>query len=59
MGGNTRKSKQAGGHNPLTYHERKRLKSSGYGTQFTRLSTQSQLPFGHCSLNLSPIDGDD
>ena len=58
MGGNTRKSKQAGGHNPLTYAERKRLKSSGYGTQSTRLSTQSQLPFGHCSLNLSPIDGD-
>jgi len=59
MGGNTRKSKQAGGHNPLTYHERKRLKSSGYGTQSQRLSTQSQLPFGHCSLNLSPIiDGD-
>jgi len=51
----TRKSQQAGGHNPLTYHERKRLKSSGYGTQSTRLTTASQLPFGHCCLNLSPI----
>lgn len=56
----TRKSQQAGGHNPLTYHEWKRLKSSGYGTQSTRLTTASQLPFGHCCLNLSPIDaGDD
>eukprot|EP00579_Thalassiosira_antarctica_P004433 CAMPEP_0201881066 /NCGR_PEP_ID=MMETSP0902-20130614/11478_1 /ASSEMBLY_ACC=CAM_ASM_000551 /TAXON_ID=420261 /ORGANISM="Thalassiosira antarctica, Strain CCMP982" /LENGTH=339 /DNA_ID=CAMNT_0048409193 /DNA_START=30 /DNA_END=1049 /DNA_ORIENTATION=- len=55
----TRKSKQPGGHNPLTYRELKRLKSSGYGTQSTRLSTASQLPFGHCCLNLSPIiDGD-
>lgn len=51
----TRKSQQAGGHNPLTYHERKRLKFSGYGTQSTRLTTASQLPFGHCCLNLSPI----
>eukprot|EP01082_Thalassiosira_pseudonana_P003860 g2820.t1 g2820 contig12:860825-862199(-) len=54
----TRKSKQPGGHNPLTYAERKRLKSSGYGTQSTRLSTESQLPFGHCALGLSPIEGD-
>eukprot|EP01083_Nonionella_stella_P045442 122047_1 len=52
----TRKSKQPGGHNPLTYHEQKRLKSSGYGTQSARLTTASQLPFGHCCLNLSPID---
>ena len=51
----TRKSKQPGGHNPLTHHERKRLKSSGYGTQSARLSTDSHLPFGHCQLNLSPI----
>jgi len=50
-----RKSKQPGGHNPLTYHERKRLKSSGYGTQSTRLTTAAQLPFGNCCLNLSPI----
>ncbi|KAL9180704.1 hypothetical protein ACHAXT_011157 [Thalassiosira profunda] len=54
-----RKSKQPGGHNPLTYHERKRLKSSGYGTQSTRLTTASQLPFGHCCLSLSPIDAGD
>eukprot|EP00578_Thalassiosira_sp_NH16_P026547 CAMPEP_0181087220 /NCGR_PEP_ID=MMETSP1071-20121207/6159_1 /TAXON_ID=35127 /ORGANISM="Thalassiosira sp., Strain NH16" /LENGTH=319 /DNA_ID=CAMNT_0023169099 /DNA_START=109 /DNA_END=1069 /DNA_ORIENTATION=+ len=52
----TRKSKQPGGHNPLTYAETKRLKSSGYGTQSTRLTTVSQLPFGHCALNISPID---
>ena len=51
----TRKSKQPGGHNPLTHHERKRLKSSGYGTQSTRLTTESHVPFGHCHLNLSPI----
>lgn len=51
-----RKSKQPGGHNPLTAHEVKRLKSSGYGTQTTRLSTTaSHLPFGHCCLSLSPI----
>lgn len=49
-----RKSKQPGGHNPLTYSERKRLKSSGYGTQSTRLTTESQLPFGYCSLSTSP-----
>lgn len=51
-----RKSKQPGGHNPLTAHEVKRLKYSGYGTQTTRLSsTASHLPFGHCCLSLSPI----
>ncbi|KAL7508315.1 hypothetical protein ACHAXN_005377 [Cyclotella atomus] len=50
----TRKSKQPGGHNPLTYSERKRLKTSGYGTQSTRLTTESQLPFGYCSLSTSP-----
>mmetsp|Transcript_385 Transcript_385/g.719 ORF Transcript_385/g.719 Transcript_385/m.719 type:complete len:318 (+) Transcript_385:105-1058(+) len=54
----TRKSKQPGGHNPLTYHEQKRLKSSGYGTQSTRLTTDSQLPFGHCCLSLSPAISD-
>ena len=51
----TRKSKQPGGHNPLTYAETKRLKSSGYGTQSTRLTSDSQLPFGHCCLSLSPV----
>ena len=55
----TRKSKQPGGHNPLTAHEVKRLKHSGWGTQSTRLSTASHLPFGRCCLGLSPIsDGD-
>lgn len=51
----TRKSKQPGGHNPLTYAETKRLKSSGYGTQSTRLTSQSMLPFGHCCLSLSQV----
>ena len=51
----TRKSKQPGGHNPLTYAETKRLKSSGYGTQSTRLTSDSQLPFGHCCLSLSQV----
>lgn len=51
-----RKSKQPGGHNPLTAHEVKRLKSSGYGTQTARLSsTASHLPFGQCCLSLSRI----
>ncbi|KAL7518341.1 hypothetical protein ACHAWX_003182 [Stephanocyclus meneghinianus] len=50
----TRKSKQPGGHNPLTYSERKRLKSSGYGTQSHRLTSESQLPFGYCHLSTSP-----
>ncbi|KAL3780490.1 hypothetical protein HJC23_012575 [Cyclotella cryptica] len=50
----TRKSKQPGGHNPLTYSERKRLKSSGYGTQSQRLTSESQLPFGYCHLSTSP-----
>lgn len=54
-----RKSKQPGGHNPLTAHEVKRLKSSGWGTQSTRLTTASHLPFGRCCLGLSIIkDGD-
>ena len=55
----TRKSKQPGGHNPLTAHEVKRLKSSGWGTQSTRLTTASHLPFGRCCLGLSPIDDGD
>mmetsp|Transcript_28956 Transcript_28956/g.47826 ORF Transcript_28956/g.47826 Transcript_28956/m.47826 type:complete len:268 (+) Transcript_28956:102-905(+) len=51
----TRKSKQAGGHNPLTYYERNhKFASSQYGTTSARLSTDSQLKFGDCSLGLSP-----
>lgn len=46
-----RKAKQPGGHNPLTYHEAKRLT---YGTQTTRLGTDSQRKFGYCCLGLEP-----
>lgn len=46
-----RKSKQPGGHNPLTYHEAKRLT---YGTEKTRLGTDSQRKFGYCCLSLEP-----
>jgi nitric oxide synthase-interacting protein len=50
-----RKSKQAGGHNPLTHYERtKKFKSSEYGTTSARLSTDSQLNFGDCALSLTP-----
>lgn len=48
----TRKSKQPGGINPLTYREQSRLKS--YGTTKIRLSTESQRKFGDCCLSLSP-----
>jgi nitric oxide synthase-interacting protein len=51
----TRKSKQAGGHMPLTYYERNtKFASSAYGTSTARLSSDSQLKFGDCSLGLSP-----
>jgi len=46
-----RKGKQPGGHNPLTYHEAKRLT---YGTQTARLGTDSQRKFGYCCLSLGP-----
>lgn len=50
-----RKSKQTGGHNPLTHYERtKKFASSQYGTTTARLSTDSQLTFGDCALSLSP-----
>jgi nitric oxide synthase-interacting protein len=50
----TRKSKQAGGHKPLTHYERtKKFASSEYGTTSARLSSDSQLPFGDCALSLS------
>jgi nitric oxide synthase-interacting protein len=48
----TRKSKQAGGHKPLTYYERNK-KFASYGTKTVRISTESQLPFGHCALSIS------
>ena len=52
-----RKSKQAGsGHMPLTHYERtKKFASSNYGTTTTRLSGDTQVAFGHCSLSLAPI----
>lgn len=50
-----RKSKQAGGHNPLTHYERtKKFRSSEYGTTTARLSSDSQLNFGDCALSLTP-----
>ncbi|KAG7340744.1 zinc-finger interacting protein [Nitzschia inconspicua] len=50
-----RKSKQAGGHNPLTYHERKHYANdSSYGTTTARLGQDSQYKFGHCGLSLHP-----
>jgi len=48
----TRKGKQPGGHNPLTYHECKKLTS--YGTTTARLGTESHNRFGDCCLGLSP-----
>lgn len=46
----TRKSKQPGGINPLTYGERKKL--TEYGTQTRRLTSDAQQKFGHCCLTL-------
>mmetsp|Transcript_24553 Transcript_24553/g.28966 ORF Transcript_24553/g.28966 Transcript_24553/m.28966 type:complete len:292 (-) Transcript_24553:307-1182(-) len=48
----TRKGKQPGGHNPLTYHER--LKLTSYGTTTARLGTESHNRFGDCCLGLAP-----
>jgi hypothetical protein len=58
MGG---KSKQVGsGHMPLTHYERtKKFASSGYGSTTTRISGDTQVAFGHCSLGLTPIIGND
>ena len=52
-----RKSKQAGtGHYPLTHYERtKKFASSSYGTTTTRISGDTQVAFGCCSLSLAPI----
>lgn len=47
-----RKSKQPGGNMPLTQHERSKL--TNYGTQKTRLTSDSQLKFGDCCLQNSP-----
>lgn len=55
-----RKSKQAGtGHYPLTHYERtKKFASSSYGTTTTRISGDTQVAFGSCSLSLAPIVSD-
>lgn len=47
-----RKGKQPGGHNPLTYNERKKL--TCYGTTTARLGTESHNRFGDCCLGLAP-----
>jgi nitric oxide synthase-interacting protein len=47
-----RKSKQPGGNMPLTQHERK-MHGGSYGTQSARLTSDSQLRFGDCSLSLN------
>ena len=48
-----RKSKQPGGHNPLTAHERKKYGVS-YGTTTARLGQDSQQTFANCGLSLHP-----
>lgn len=54
----TRKSKQAGGNLPLTYHERtKKFASSEYGTTKQRLSGASQYQLGDCALSLTRLEG--
>lgn len=47
----TRKGKQPGGHNPLTYNEKRKL---NYGTLSVRLETGSKKRFGDCCLSLVP-----
>lgn len=49
-----RKSKQPGGHNPLTAHERKEYAKNAYGTTTARLGKDSQYTFGNCGLSLYP-----
>jgi len=49
-----RKSKQPGGHNPLTAHERKKFAKDTYGTTTARLGQDSQYAFANCGLSLHP-----
>ena len=49
-----RKSKQPGGHNPLTAHERKKYTKGAYGTVSARLGQDSQYSLGNCGLSLYP-----
>lgn len=48
-----RKSKQPGGHNPLTAHERKKY-GGQYGTNTQRLNKETQYTFANCGLSLYP-----
>lgn len=51
-----RKSKQAGGHMPLTHYERtKKFVSSEYGTKTQRLAGHSQYQIGYCALSITKI----
>ncbi|MGK3744082.1 MAG: nitric oxide synthase-interacting protein [Bacillariaceae sp.] len=50
----TRKSKQRGGHNPLTYTEQKQYNKDAYGTTSKRLGKESQYAFANCCLSLHP-----
>ena len=50
-----RKSKQPGGHNPLTAHERKKYAKDVYGTRTARLGQDSQYTFANCGLSLHPV----
>ena len=50
----TRKSKQRGGHNPLTYTEQKQYNKGDYGTTSKRLGKESQYAFANCCLSLHP-----
>jgi len=50
----TRKSKQRGGHNPLTYVEQKQYAKDSYGTTKKRLGQESQYSFANCCLSLHP-----
>jgi nitric oxide synthase-interacting protein len=49
-----RKSKQPGGHNPLTAYERKKYAKGSYGTKTARLGKSSQYTFASCGLSLHP-----
>jgi len=54
-----RKSKQPGGHHPLTYHERtKKFASSEYGTVSKRLAGHSQYQIGDCALTVTELNED-
>jgi len=49
-------SKKAGDRHHFSYHEKNT--NDSLGTKTERLSTDSQLPFGYCSLSLYPTDAD-